>query len=92
MPSLEAELVEREARPDWEEDAQTVARNYATQVGATRSSPSDCLVLQARVVIYSILQNQPFVRATRIHPLLDFARDPVVGEERPVAACSSVAR
>ena len=78
VPSLEAELVNAKL-DQLEEDAKTVARNYATQVGSEQEfSERTASVFQARVVIYSILQNQPFVFGdSNTSASLDVARDPV---------------
>jgi signal transduction histidine kinase len=80
VPSLEAELVNAKL-DQLEEDAKTVARNYATQVGSEQEfSERTASVFQARVVIYSILQNQPFVFGdSNTSASLDVARDPVAG-------------
>jgi len=80
VPSLEAELVNAKL-DQLEEDAQTVARNYATQVGSEQEfAERTASVFQARVVIYSILQNQPFVFGdSNTSASLDVARDPVAG-------------
>lgn len=78
VPSLEAELVNAKL-DQLEEDAKTVARNYATQVGSEQEfAERTASVFQARVVIYSILQNQPFVFGdSNTSASLDVARDPV---------------
>ena len=75
-----------------EEDAKTVARNYATQVGSEQEfSERTASVFQARVVIYSILQNQPFVFGdSNTSASLDVARDPVA-RRATRNACSSAA-
>ena len=80
VPSLEAELVNAKLN-QLEVDAQTVARNYATQVGSEQEfAERTASVFQARVVIYSILQNQPFVFGdSNTSASLDVARDPVAG-------------
>ena len=80
VPSLEAELVNAKL-DQLEVDAQTVARNYATQVGSEQEfAERTASVFQARVVIYSILQNQPFVFGdSNTSASLDVARDPVAG-------------
>ncbi|HWL32534.1 MAG TPA: HAMP domain-containing sensor histidine kinase [Gaiellaceae bacterium] len=81
VPSLEAELVNAKL-DQLEEDARTVARNYATQVGSEQEfSERAASVFQARVVVYSILQNQPFVFGdSNTAASLDVARDPVALE------------
>ena len=78
VPSLEAELVNAKL-DQLEEDAQTVARNYSTQVGSEQEfAERTASFFQARVVIYSILQNQPFVFGdSNTSASLDVARDPV---------------
>jgi signal transduction histidine kinase len=81
VPSLETELVNAKL-DQLEEDARTVARNYATQVGSEQEfAERAASVFQARVVVYSILQNQPFVFGdSNTAASLDVARDPVARE------------
>jgi signal transduction histidine kinase len=81
VPSLETELVNAKL-DQLEEDARTVARNYATQVGSEQEfAERAASVFQARVVVYSILQNQPFVFCdSNTAASLDVARDPVARE------------
>jgi signal transduction histidine kinase len=81
VPSLEAELVNAKL-DQLEEDARTVARNYATQIGSEQEFAEQAAsVFQARVVVYSILQNQPFVFGdSNTAASLDVARDPVARE------------
>ncbi len=81
VPSLETELVNAKL-DQLEEDARTVARNYATQVGSEQEFAEQAAsVFQARVVVYSILQNQPFVFGdSNTAASLDVARDPVARE------------
>ena len=81
VPSLETELVNAKL-DQLEEDARTVARNYTTQVGSEQEFAEQAAsVFQARVVVYSILQNQPFVFGdSNTAASLDVARDPVARE------------
>ena len=81
VPSLETELVNAKL-DQLEEDARTVARNYASQVGSEQEFAEQAAsVFQARVVVYSILQNQPFVFGdSNTAASLDVARDPVARE------------
>ncbi|NUT55319.1 MAG: HAMP domain-containing protein, partial [Thermoleophilia bacterium] len=77
VPSLESELVNNKLN-QLEEDAQTVARNYAGQIGSEQEFAEGAAALfQARVVVYSILQNQPFIFGdSNTTSSLDVARDP----------------
>lgn len=81
VPSLETELVNAKL-DQLEEDARTVARNYATQTGGEQEFAEQAAsFFQARVVVYSILQNQPFVFGdSNTAASLDVARDPVALE------------
>jgi signal transduction histidine kinase len=78
VPSLESELVNAKL-DQLEEDAQTVSRNYASQVGSEQEFAEGAAGLfQARVVVYSILQNQPFIFGdSNTTSSLDVARDPL---------------
>ena len=78
VPSLETELVNAKL-DQLEEDARTVARSYENEIGSEQELAERAASLfQARVVIYSILQNQPFVFGDSNTALsLDVARDPV---------------
>jgi signal transduction histidine kinase len=78
VPSLEAELVNAKL-DQLEEDARTVARNYTAQVGSEQEFAEQAAsVFQARVVVYSILQNQPFIFGdSNTTSSLDVARDPI---------------
>ena len=78
VPSLENELVNAKL-DQLEEDAQTVARRYATQSGSEQEFAEGAASLfQARVVIYSILQDQPFIFGdSNTASSVDVARDPV---------------
>ena len=78
VPSLESELVNNKLN-QLEEDAQTVARNYRDQIGSEQEfAEGAASVFQARVVVYSILQNQPFVFGdSNTATTLDVARDPI---------------
>ncbi len=78
VPSLETELVNAKL-DQLEEDARTVARSYENEIGSEQELAERAASLfQARVVIYSILQNQPFVFGDSNTSLsLDVARDPV---------------
>ena len=77
VPSLETELVNAKL-DQLEEDAQTVARNYRDQIGSEQEFAEGAAALfQARVVVYSILQNQPFIFGdSNTTSSLDVARDP----------------
>ena len=77
VPSLESELVNAKL-DQLEEDAQTVARNYRDQIGSEQEFAEGAAALfQARVVVYSILQNQPFIFGdSNTTSSLDVARDP----------------
>jgi two-component system OmpR family sensor kinase len=77
VPSLEAELVNAKL-DQLEEDARTVARNYENEVGSEQQFAEQAAsVFQARVVIYSILQNQPFIFGdSNTTSSLDVARNP----------------
>ncbi|MEO5577168.1 MAG: ATP-binding protein [Gaiellaceae bacterium] len=78
VPSLEVELVNAKL-DQLEEDAKTVANRYPSQTGSEQEFAEGAASLfQARVVIYSILQNQPFIFGDSNTALsLDVARDPV---------------
>jgi signal transduction histidine kinase len=78
VPSLESELVNAKL-DQLEEDTQTVSRNYANQVGSEQEFAEGAAGLfQARVVVYSILQNQPFIFGdSNTTSSLDVARDPL---------------
>ena len=78
VPSLESALVDAKL-DQLEQDAQTVARRYASQVGSEQEFAEGAAALfQARVVIYSILQNQPFIFGdSNTASSVDVARDPV---------------
>ena len=78
VPSLESELVNNKLN-QLEEDAQTVGRNYASQIGSEQEFAEGAASLfQARVVVYSILQNQPFIFGdSNTTSSLDVARDPI---------------
>jgi len=78
VPSLESELVNAKL-DQLEEDAQTVSRNYANQIGSEQEFAEGAAGLfQARVVVYSILQNQPFIFGdSNTTSSLDVARDPL---------------
>ena len=78
VPSLETELVNAKL-DQLEEDAQTVARRYTTQAGSEQEFAEGAASLfQARVVIYSILQDQPFIFGdSNTASSVDVARDPV---------------
>ena len=81
VPSLENELINAKLN-QLEEDAQTVARNYETQVGSEQEfAERAASVFQARVVVFSILQNQPFVFGdSNTAASLDVAHDPIALE------------
>ena len=78
VPSLESELISNKLS-QLEEDAQTVGRNYASQIGNEQEFADGAASLfQARVVVYSILQNQPFIFGdSNTTSSLDVARDPI---------------
>ena len=81
VPSLENELINAKLN-QLEEDAKTVARNYETQVGSEQEfAERAASVFQARVVVFSILQNQPFVFGdSNTAASLDVAHDPIALE------------
>ena len=78
VPSLESELISNKLS-QLEEDAQTVGRNYASQIGSEQAFAEGAASLfQARVVVYSILQNQPFIFGdSNTTTSLDVDRDPI---------------
>ena len=79
VPSLEAELIDAKLN-QLEEDARNVARAYENQneTGSEQQfAEQAAAVFQARVVIYSILQNQPFIFGdSNTTSSLDVARNP----------------
>ena len=79
VPSLEAELVNAKL-DQLEEDARNVARAYDNQneTGSEQQfAEQAAAVFQARVVIYSILQGQPFIFGdSNTTTSLDVARNP----------------
>ena len=81
VPSLEDELVNAKLA-QLQEDAQTVARSYPNEIGSEQEfAERAASVFQARVVVYSILQNQPFVFGdSNTAASLDVAHDPVALE------------
>ena len=88
VPSLEAELVDAKL-DQLEEDARNVARGYGqNEIGSEQEFAEQAAsVFQARVVIYSILQNQPFIFGdSNTTSSLDVAR------ESDCAACDAHAR
>ena len=78
VPSLETELVNAKL-DQLEADAQTVARNYENEIGSEQEFAEGAAALfQARVVIYSILQNELFIFGdSNTASSLDVARDPI---------------
>ena len=78
VPSLETELVNAKL-DQLEEDAQTIARRYAAHSGGEQAFAEGAASLfQARVVVYSILQDQPFIFGdSNTASSVDVARDPV---------------
>ena len=61
VPSIEAELIDAKLN-QLEEDARTVVRAYGNDIGSEQEFAEDAAsVVQARVVIYSLLQNRLFI-------------------------------
>ncbi len=77
VPSLEAELINAKL-DQLEEDAKRVARSYENEIGSEQEFAEQAAsVFQARVVIYSILQGQPFIFGdSNTTSSLDVARNP----------------
>ena len=78
VPSLESELVQAKL-DQLEEDAQLVVNTYRTDVrGAQELSEVAASVVQARVVIFSVLEDQLLIFGdSNTTSSLDVARDPV---------------
>ena len=92
MPSLENELINAKL-DQLEADAQRVARLYETQVGSEQEFAEQAAsIFQARVVVFSILQNQPFVFGdSNTAASLDVAHDPIALEATHSRVDSSAA-
>ena len=79
VPSLEAELIDAKL-DQLEEDARNVARAYAreNEIGSDQQFTEQAAsIFQARVVIYSIFQDQPFIFGdSNPTSSLDVARNP----------------
>jgi signal transduction histidine kinase len=79
VPSLEAELIDAKL-DQLEEDALTVVRAYGgIDIGSEQAfAENSASVVQARVVVYSLLQNQQYIFGdSNTSESLDVARDPV---------------
>ncbi len=81
VPSLENELINAKLA-QLQEDAKTVSRRYQNNIGSEQEfAEGAASIFQARVVVYSILQNQPFVFGdSNTAASLDVAHDPVALE------------
>lgn len=78
VPSLQTELVNAKL-DQLDEDSQTVVRAYLNDIGSEQEFAEEAAaVVQARVVIYSLLQDQLFIFGdSNTTSSLDVARDPV---------------
>jgi len=78
VPSLEAELIDAKL-DQLEEDALTVDRAYAIDIGSEQAfAENTASVVQARVVVYSLLKNQLFIFGdSNTSQSRDVERDPV---------------
>ena len=85
VPSLQTELVNAKL-DQLEEDSQTVARTYETELGSEQEfAEAAAAIVQARVVIFSILQDQLFIFGdsnTATSSLDAVQRDPIAMRAR----------
>ncbi len=78
VPTLEAELIDAKL-DQLEEDASSVVRTYGIDIGSEQEFAENAAsVVQARVVVYSLLQDQLFIYGdSNTSQSRDVARDPV---------------
>jgi signal transduction histidine kinase len=83
VPSLETELVNAKL-DQLEEDSRTVVRTYQNELGSEQEfAEAAAAIVQARVVIFSILQDQLFIFGdSNTTSSLDVQRDPVALQAR----------
>jgi signal transduction histidine kinase len=83
VPSLRSELVQAKL-DQLEEDAQIVVRTYESDItGAQQFSEVAASIVQARVVIFSVLEDQLLIFGdSNTTSSLDVARDPVAARAR----------